>query len=61
MIQYHLFRIRQKCGVDEYRDIQMSWMLGASALADLALVTIAAKILFSAESIFEMIGDVLTG
>ncbi len=60
-IQYHLFRIRQKCGVDEYRDIQMSWMLGASALADLALVTIAAKILFSAESIFEMIGDVLTG
>jgi len=60
-IQYHLFRIRKKCGIDEYRDIRMSWLLGASALADLALLTIAAKILFSAESIFEMIGAALTG
>ncbi len=60
-IQYHLFRIRRKCGIDEYRDIQMSWLLGASALADLALLTIAAKILFSAESIFEMIGSALGG
>ena len=60
-IQYHLFRIGQKCGIDDYRDIQMSWLLGASALVDLALITIAAKILFSAESIFEMIGGALAG
>jgi hypothetical protein len=60
-IQYHLFRIRKKCGIDEYRDIRMSWLLGASAFADLLLLSIAAKILFNAESIFEMLGSALAG
>ncbi len=60
-VQYHLFRIRRKCGVDEYRDIRMSWLLGASAMADVALLAIAGKILFSAESIFEMIGSTFAG
>ena len=60
-IQYHLFRIRKACGIDEYRDIRLSWLLGASAFVDLALLAIASKILFSAESIFEMIGGALAG
>jgi hypothetical protein len=60
-VQYHLFRIRKKCGADEYRDIRMTWLLGASALTDLFLLLIAGKILFNAESIFEMLGNALAG
>lgn len=57
-IQFHLFRIRKKYGVDEYKDIRMSWLLGGSAAVDLLLLGIAGNILFNTESIFELLGKI---
>jgi len=46
-IQLQIFRIREKAGVQEYKDIRLPWVLGASALIDVAILTLIGRFLLN--------------
>ena len=46
IIEYRIFHIKKKLGIQEYKDIRMPWVLGWSAFIDGILLIFLLKILF---------------
>ncbi len=44
-VQYQIFRIWEKIGKHEYKDLRMPWVVGISAFIDIILITIIIKVL----------------
>ncbi len=60
-VQYHIFRIRGKLEIMEYKDIRMPWIIGGSALIDMVLIAIIGKVLMQSNILMGFPGKILGG